>query len=66
MRRARLSSVPWRHDEAVAPAPGENGDDANWHRLQRAIRALPDEQREVITLKIDGELTFAQIAEVMG
>ena len=38
----------------------------DWHRLQQAIRSLPDEQREVITLKIDGELTFAQIAQVMG
>ena len=28
--------------------------------------ALPAEQREVIALKIDGELSFAQIAQVMG
>jgi RNA polymerase sigma-70 factor (ECF subfamily) len=27
---------------------------------------LPCEQREVVLLKIDGELTFAQIAVVMG
>jgi RNA polymerase sigma-70 factor (ECF subfamily) len=35
-------------------------------QLQRALLALPDEQREVISLKIDGELTFAQIAQVIG
>jgi RNA polymerase sigma-70 factor (ECF subfamily) len=35
-------------------------------RLQEAIDALPEEQREVLTLKIDGELTFSQIANVMG
>ena len=35
-------------------------------RLERALLALPAEQREVIVLKIDGELTFAQIAEVIG
>jgi RNA polymerase sigma-70 factor (ECF subfamily) len=35
-------------------------------RLQRALVALPLEQREVIMLKIDGELTFAQIAQVIG
>jgi RNA polymerase sigma-70 factor (ECF subfamily) len=35
-------------------------------RLQRALLALPPEQREVVLLKIDGELTFAQIAEVIG
>ena len=35
-------------------------------RLQRALRRLPPEQREVIAMKIDGELTFAQIADVLG
>jgi RNA polymerase sigma-70 factor (ECF subfamily) len=27
---------------------------------------LPAQQREVIALKIDGELTFAEIGQVMG
>jgi len=35
-------------------------------RLEQALRKLPDEQREVISLKIDGQLTFNQIAEVLG
>jgi RNA polymerase sigma-70 factor (ECF subfamily) len=35
-------------------------------RLQQAVLALPREQREVIALKIDGGLTFAEIALVMG
>jgi RNA polymerase sigma-70 factor (ECF subfamily) len=35
-------------------------------RLQRALAALPTEEREVIALKIDGGLTFAEIAEVLG
>lgn len=34
--------------------------------LERALARLPDEQREVLTLKIDGELTFAEVAEVLG
>jgi len=53
--------------EAAAPA------DSAWksggldgHRLERALRTLPAEQREVIALKIDGELTFAQIGQVLG
>jgi RNA polymerase sigma-70 factor (ECF subfamily) len=33
-------------------------------RLETAIRELPAEQREVLTLKIWGELTFQQIATV--
>jgi len=35
-------------------------------RLERALAALPREQREVVALKIDGGLTFAQVAEVLG
>ena len=35
-------------------------------RLEQALRALPPEQREVIALRIDGELTFRQIAQVKG
>jgi RNA polymerase sigma-70 factor (ECF subfamily) len=34
--------------------------------LEQALRHLPPDQREVIALKIDGELTFAQIAQVLG
>ncbi len=33
--------------------------------LRRALRALPDEQREVTVLHIWGELTFAEIAVVL-
>ncbi|HEX4797600.1 MAG TPA: sigma-70 family RNA polymerase sigma factor [Humisphaera sp.] len=34
--------------------------------LEIALRKLPADQREVIALKVDGELTFAQIAQVLG
>jgi RNA polymerase sigma-70 factor (ECF subfamily) len=53
-------------DEAVAPVERSASDNFDWQRLQQAIQLLPDEQREVVTLKIDGELTFAQIAQVVG
>jgi RNA polymerase sigma-70 factor (ECF subfamily) len=33
--------------------------------LEEALKSLPPEQREVITLKVDGGLTFAQIAEIL-
>lgn len=50
--------------EAVAPeAPLDDGPLAE--RLRRAIRALPAAQREVVAMKIDGQLTFAQIAEAL-
>ncbi|MDP6544373.1 MAG: RNA polymerase sigma factor [Phycisphaerae bacterium] len=40
--------------------PGEN------EHLERALTALGASQREVIALKIDGGLTFAEIASVLG
>ncbi len=35
-------------------------------RLEQALARLPPEQREVIALKIDGDLTFAELAAVLG
>jgi RNA polymerase sigma-70 factor (ECF subfamily) len=34
-------------------------------RLERALCSLPREQRELVTLKVDGGLTFAEIAQVL-
>ena len=34
--------------------------------LRHAVQALPDDQREVIVLHVWGELTFSQIADVLG
>jgi RNA polymerase sigma factor (sigma-70 family) len=67
IRRGRtVQASPTAVEDVAAPVEREASDSPNWHRLQQALRALPDEQREVLTLKIDGELTFAQIAQVMG
>ena len=35
-------------------------------RLERALRTLPAEQRELVALKVDGGLTFAEIAALLG
>ncbi|MBN1590155.1 MAG: sigma-70 family RNA polymerase sigma factor, partial [Pirellulales bacterium] len=66
-RRARAVPVsPAAVEEAIASTGLPISGHPDWDRLRKAIDALPDEQREVISLKIDGELTFAQIAQVMG
>ncbi len=64
-RRARLLPVA-AANEAIVPGEADQCDHVDRQRLERAIGALPDEQREVLSLRIDGELTFAQIAQVMG
>jgi RNA polymerase sigma-70 factor (ECF subfamily) len=35
-------------------------------RVEAALQSLPVEQQEVIVMKADGELTFAEIATVLG
>jgi RNA polymerase sigma-70 factor (ECF subfamily) len=46
----------------------ESGLEADERRkdIEAALQRLPDEQREVLVLRIWGELTFKQIGEVMG
>ena len=43
----------------------EEGMDSRAAPIQRALQRLPVEQREVVVLKVWGELTFAQIAETL-
>jgi RNA polymerase sigma-70 factor (ECF subfamily) len=55
--------------ECAEPAPLFETNFANEERTQAveaALRLLPDEQREVVVLKIWGELTFEQIAAQLG
>ena len=54
------------YSEAVAKSRPNGPSNPRSERLEQALRSLPKEQREVIVLKIDGGLTFAQIAEVIG
>jgi RNA polymerase sigma-70 factor (ECF subfamily) len=71
-RRRRRRDVDRRAIDAVgrqraeaghfATQPVEPPDDA----VTAAVAALPPAQREVIALKIDGGLTFAEIASVLG
>ena len=35
-------------------------------RLERALGTLPTEQRELIALKLDADLTFMEIGDLLG
>ncbi len=66
-RRAQSSALPEVAASTVSAATDRrDGSTPCSERLERALLSLPAEQREVISLKIDGELTFAQIAQVIG
>ena len=50
LRRVQALRVsPTAADKAIAPVERIASDNPDRHRLQQAIRSLPDEQREVIT-----------------
>jgi len=52
--------------DIAAKADPDDRSSFDGERLQKALLALPAEQREVIALKIDGGLTFAETAQVIG
>jgi RNA polymerase sigma-70 factor (ECF subfamily) len=51
---------------ADAPAPGQVAEDPRLDLLRVTIAALPDLQREALHLKLHQELSYAEIAEVLG
>ncbi|MEJ1974466.1 MAG: sigma-70 family RNA polymerase sigma factor [Lacunisphaera sp.] len=59
-RRQRIG----RNRHLLCPLPGEG--DERRQEIEVALQRLPDEQREVLVLKIWQELTFEQIGEVLG
>lgn len=66
-RRAQTSALPEAAASALPAAEeGQDHSSPRSERLERALWSLPAEQRDVISLKVDGELTFAQIGQVLG
>ena len=61
-RRSSAGNAPVELAQDIEAPRAESGAD---DELEAAMRRLPDPQREAISLKIDGQLTFAQIAEVV-
>ena len=65
VRRRRQRSMT-ELDEAQLPAEPPRGDEGEAERLSQLVNRLPAEQRDVLALKIQGELTFRQIGEICG
>lgn len=64
-RATMHSSLQSGLDGAAHPRP-EDAVDPRQELIEKALRSLPREQREVIALKTAGGLTFARIGEVLG
>lgn len=71
LRRAagRIGSRRTRRDQAIeslANEPVDTGDDDGGRRLRQALASLPDDQAEVVALKIGSGMTYAEIAEALS
>lgn len=61
-----------REEQVLEPEPGVSLFETHLEQRERrealeaAVKRLPDEQREVVTLKIWGDLGFREIAGVLG
>jgi RNA polymerase sigma-70 factor (ECF subfamily) len=64
--RAGQRPVPLPDLDRVAAAESRPLDVERSARLERAVRELPPQQRELIALKVDGGLTFAEVAACLG
>jgi RNA polymerase sigma-70 factor, ECF subfamily len=64
-RRGPLVRAFAAGDQPLAAADASAADDGTAPRLAHALAQLPDEQREVVSLKIWSGLTFAAIADVL-
>ncbi|MEX2559461.1 MAG: RNA polymerase sigma factor [Pirellulales bacterium] len=65
-RRARAAELASAAGQATGTASGTAAEFDRREELERALRLLPTEQREVIALKIHGGLTFAETAAVLA
>jgi RNA polymerase sigma-70 factor (ECF subfamily) len=63
-RKFRQRNVPIEPDRIWFEPP--NRDYAAELNLRRALQSLPDDQRQVVVLHVWGELTFSEVAEVLG
>ena len=64
--RRRLERRYWKSVAPVAAIAAHPSEPADEWELAAALAALPAEQREIVVMKIDGGLTFAQIAQMLG
>ena len=63
-RKSRQRNVPIEPERLWFEPPDR--DHAAELNLRRALQSLPDDQRQVVVLHVWGELTFAQVAEVLS
>jgi RNA polymerase sigma-70 factor (ECF subfamily) len=65
-RRLERKRKEQHHLRQLTPAGADQHAFGSTGDLEAALQSLPPQQREVVALKVDGNLTFAQIAEILN
>lgn len=64
--RRRFERRHWERLASIPVTAAQSADAADEGEVSAALGALPPEQREIVVMKIDGGLTFAQIAQALS
>ena len=63
---SRVSTIPIDDRLNVSTTGGDNNGEEEFRRVGRLLDTLPEEQAEVIKLRIYGNNSFAEIAEILS
>ena len=64
-RSSRLKTIPMDDRLDLADIPSENNE-ADYQRIAQLLAEIPEEQAEVIRLRIYGNNSFADVAEILA
>jgi RNA polymerase sigma-70 factor (ECF subfamily) len=65
LQSSRLKMIPLDSRLEMADLPSENNE-ADYQRIAQLLREIPEEQAEVIRLRIYGNNSFADVAEILS
>ena len=65
-KNSRISTVPLDANADVVDSPTETRNYDDYRRIARLLKVIPEEQAEVIRLRIYGDNSFMQIAEILS
>ncbi|HXH04222.1 MAG TPA: RNA polymerase sigma factor [Candidatus Competibacteraceae bacterium] len=65
-RKAALPTQPLDDEALAVPTRAAQSDPLEVHDLENALRALPDEQREILLLVALEQMTYEEVARTLG
>ena len=63
---SRLKTIPLNSGAELSEAPADTRSEDDFQRIARLLTKIPEEQAEVIRLRIYGDNSFAEVAEILS